>query len=196
MPSNRIYLHFGRILAAWIAVTGLMASEHHGTVKSGGIPVPGATVTAIQGDKKIATTTDDDGAYSFPDLADGVWTIEVQMLGFAKLSREIGIAPKRPARSGTSKCFRRPTSGQRSILPRRRFRLRPHPRPPPLPPRQPPLLPLRQPTAARQTRLRHRLPVAPPRLRIAVLERRVAPAVPLFGQLPNSGSPAALPAWI
>jgi hypothetical protein len=97
MASNRIYLQFGRILAAWIAVTGLLASEHHGIVKSGGIPVPGATITAIQGDKKLSTTTDDQGAYSFSDLADGVWTIEVEMLGFAKVSREVGIAPEAPS---------------------------------------------------------------------------------------------------
>ncbi|HEV2444913.1 MAG TPA: carboxypeptidase-like regulatory domain-containing protein, partial [Candidatus Sulfopaludibacter sp.] len=82
---------------AWIAVAGLWASEHHGIVKAGGIPVPGATVTAIQGDKKFSTTTDDDGAYSFSDLEDGIWTIKVEMLGFAPVSREVAIAPEAPS---------------------------------------------------------------------------------------------------
>ena len=83
-------------MAACIAVSGLMAAEHHGTVESGGLPVPGATVTAIQGDKKMVTTTDDQGAYSFPELADGTWTITVEMMGFAKLTRDIGIAVDAP----------------------------------------------------------------------------------------------------
>ena len=83
-------------MIAWIAVSGLTAAEHDGVVRSGGLPVPGATVTAIQGDKKIVTTTDDQGAYSFPELADGIWTIEVEMMGFAKLTREVGIEPDAP----------------------------------------------------------------------------------------------------
>jgi Carboxypeptidase regulatory-like domain len=74
-----------------------MASEHHGTVKSGGLPVPGATVTATQGDQRQVTTTDETGKYTFADLRDGVWRIEVEMLGFAKLSNEVGIAYDAPA---------------------------------------------------------------------------------------------------
>jgi hypothetical protein len=76
---------------------GLMASEHHGNVKSGGIPVPGASVTATQGDKKVLTTTDENGFYAFPELADGVWTISVDILGFEKVSREIGVAADAPS---------------------------------------------------------------------------------------------------
>ncbi|SPE26782.1 hypothetical protein SBA6_1070016 [Candidatus Sulfopaludibacter sp. SbA6] len=97
MAANRIYTTLGRLLAAWIAVTGLVASEHHGIVKSGGLPVPGATVTAIKGDKKVVTTTDEQGIYSFPDLADGVWTIEVDMLGFTKVGNEVGIDSEAPS---------------------------------------------------------------------------------------------------
>ena len=74
------------------AATGLLAAEHHGSVKSAGLPVPGATVTAIQGDKKIITTTDEQGAYSFPDLEDGAWTFEVELPGFTNLSRTVNIA--------------------------------------------------------------------------------------------------------
>jgi hypothetical protein len=92
MPAHRIFNYFGRILVAWLAVVALAASEHHGVVKANGIPVPGATVTASQADKKpITTTTDDNGAYSFDDLPDGIWTITVEELGFAKLSREVGV---------------------------------------------------------------------------------------------------------
>src|ERR1035437_6730822 len=97
MALNRIHTHLGRLLAVWIAVAGLMAAEHHGTIKFGGLPVPGASVTATKGDKKLATTTDENGRYAFADLSDGVWTIEVEMLGFAKLSGDVGIAFDAPA---------------------------------------------------------------------------------------------------
>jgi len=92
-----IHTRLGRVLAAWIAVSGLMAAEHHGVVKSGGLPIPGATVTATMGDKKLVTTTDDSGRYAFPNLSDGTWTLEIAMLGFAKLTREIGIALDAPS---------------------------------------------------------------------------------------------------
>ena len=74
-----------------------MASEYHGTVKAGGLALPGATVTASQGDKQIVTTTDQQGAFSFSELADGTWTIEVEMLGFEKMSRQVGVASDAPA---------------------------------------------------------------------------------------------------
>jgi hypothetical protein len=81
---------------AWSAVSALTASEHHGIVTFHGLPVPGAVVTAIQGDRKLITSTDDDGIYSFPDLTDGTWTIEVQMPTFTKVAREVGVGPGAP----------------------------------------------------------------------------------------------------
>jgi len=83
-------------LALWAALS-LAASEHHGQVKFGGLPVPGATVTATQGEKKLTAVTDQQGFYSFPDLADGVWTIEVNMLCFEPIKQEVGIAPNAPS---------------------------------------------------------------------------------------------------
>jgi hypothetical protein len=80
-----------------MAVTGLMASEHRGTVQSGGVPLPGVTVTATSGDKKVTTTTDDNGAYLFPNLDDGVWTVRFEMLGFGPIAKEIGVVPDAPA---------------------------------------------------------------------------------------------------
>ena len=78
-------------------MAALIASEHHGVVTANGVPVPGATVTATQGDKKLVTTTDDRGAYSFPNLADGTWTIQVDMLGFGSLTKEVAVAPDAPS---------------------------------------------------------------------------------------------------
>jgi len=74
-----------------------MASEYHGTVKAGGLALPGATVTASQGDKQIVTTSDQQGMFSFSELADGTWTIEVEMLGFEKMARQVGVASDAPS---------------------------------------------------------------------------------------------------
>jgi len=74
-----------------------MASEHHGQVKYGGLPLPGATVTATQGDKKQVAITDVQGAYSFADLPDGVWNIQVEMLCFAPETKEVAVASDAPS---------------------------------------------------------------------------------------------------
>jgi hypothetical protein len=96
MAVKRYLSCLARVAVVCLAAKGLLAHEHRGTVKSGAIAVPGATVTAIQGDKKVLTTSDDQGSYVFPDLADGVWTIRVEMLGFGPVSRDIGIGPDAP----------------------------------------------------------------------------------------------------
>jgi hypothetical protein len=73
------------LLAAGI----LLAGEHRGVVKLGKLPVPGATVTARQGDKTVTVLTDLQGAYVFSDLADGTWKIQVEMRGFIPQKREV-----------------------------------------------------------------------------------------------------------
>jgi len=97
MATKRIGSSVGRLVAACMAVSGLMASEYHGTVKSSGLALPGATVTAIQGDKKIVTTTDRQGVFTYSELEDGTWTIEVEVLGFEKIARQVGIASNAPS---------------------------------------------------------------------------------------------------
>jgi hypothetical protein len=72
------------------------ASEYHGLVTSSGLPVPGATVTVTQGGKKFVTVTDTQGFYSFPTLADGPASIEVEMTGFTALKQDIAIAANTP----------------------------------------------------------------------------------------------------
>jgi trimeric autotransporter adhesin len=84
------------LAAAGLVVFNLFASEQHGDVTFGGLPVPGATVTASQNDKKFTAVTDQQGAYSFPDLADGVWSIQVDMSGFTKSTGDITAAPGAP----------------------------------------------------------------------------------------------------
>src|SRR4051812_14765859 len=97
MALNPCFSPFPRLLAACLTVAGLMAAEHHGTVKVGGLPVPGASVTAVKGETRHVTTTDENGYYAFPNLPDGVWKLEIEMLGFDKISTEVGVAFDSPA---------------------------------------------------------------------------------------------------
>ncbi len=76
-----------------------MAAPYRGVVTYGGLPLPGATVTATQGTKTLTTVSDQDGAFQFSDLADGQWTIKVEMQLFAKDQATVVIAPNMPAAS-------------------------------------------------------------------------------------------------
>lgn len=80
------------LLLSWALAASVFAGEQHGTVKAGGLPVPGATVTAIQDDHKEVTSTDETGGYVFENLSPGKWTIEVQMFGFGSVRREIEVS--------------------------------------------------------------------------------------------------------
>ena len=77
------------LAATWTA----RASEYHGRVMYGGVPVPGATVTVTEGTKQFSTVTDSQGLYEFPDLADGVWKIQIAMSGFSPLENQMTVAP-------------------------------------------------------------------------------------------------------
>ena len=81
----------------WLSIAPLFAAERHGLVRFGGLPVPGATVTASQQNKKLEAVTDQQGTYSFAELADGVWTLEVEMLCFEPMKREVPVAADGPA---------------------------------------------------------------------------------------------------
>ncbi len=85
------------LAAAVLGAFALTASEQHGSVTLGGLPIPGVTVTATQGDKKVQAVTDGMGTYSFPDLADGTWTISVEMSGFTPMTQEVTVGPTAPA---------------------------------------------------------------------------------------------------
>src|SRR3974377_1154233 len=96
MLRNRLSRYL-RCAPAVLLAAVLSASEHHGLVRFGGLPVPGATVTATQGDKTQVAITDPEGAYSFSDLADGTWTIQIEMPGFTPIKQDVGILPEAPS---------------------------------------------------------------------------------------------------
>ncbi len=83
---------------AWLVFSALAAaSPYRGVVTFGGLPLPGATVTATQGATTKTAVSDGDGAFQFDDLADGKWTIDIQMQTFAPVHAEVTIAPSVPA---------------------------------------------------------------------------------------------------
>jgi trimeric autotransporter adhesin len=86
--------HHG-VIALLIAILSmsplLEAAEHYGQVSFTGLAVPGATVTATQGDRQLVTTTDQSGVYRFADLSEGTWTVKIDMRGFAPLARDITV---------------------------------------------------------------------------------------------------------
>ncbi len=73
------------------------ASEYYGKVTFGGLPVPGATITATQSSKTFSVTSDEGGVFRFEDLPDGSWKIQITMLCFQTIDSDVTIAPKMSA---------------------------------------------------------------------------------------------------
>ncbi|MGC2552602.1 MAG: carboxypeptidase-like regulatory domain-containing protein, partial [Candidatus Sulfotelmatobacter sp.] len=63
----------------------------HGLVKSGNMPIPGASVSAVGPSTKqqVNTSTDVDGIYRLIIPADGRYTVQVQMAAFAAGKQEV-----------------------------------------------------------------------------------------------------------
>ncbi len=83
---------------ALLAASPAWATDFHGQVVFGGLPVPGAqaTVTATQGDKTVTAVTDDQGLFAFTNLTDGAWTITISLTGFATIKEPLSVAPNGP----------------------------------------------------------------------------------------------------
>ena len=84
------------VLALLVAAGPARATEYHGQVFFGAVPVPGATVTMTQAGTRASTVTDQQGLYEFRDLADGAWKIEIKMQGFSTLKGAVTVAPNSP----------------------------------------------------------------------------------------------------
>ena len=78
------------------AANRAVASEYHGQVTFSGLPLPGATITATRGEKKLTAISDESGQYRFDDLADGSWNIEISLQCFATMSAEVAMTPETP----------------------------------------------------------------------------------------------------
>ena len=69
------------------AVSARAATDHFGRVTFGGLPVPGASITATHDEQKASTVTNQDGILRLAALTDGTWIVRVEMPGFAPASR-------------------------------------------------------------------------------------------------------------
>jgi hypothetical protein len=87
------------LLVVVCMATGAAASEYHGVITFGGLPLPGATIIASQESKKLSTISDQSGAYRFDDLSEGSWTIEISMPLFAPVKADVRVGPSMPAGS-------------------------------------------------------------------------------------------------
>ena len=87
------YLLTTALVAGSFPVPVSAATEYYGQVIFGGVAVPGAQVTATQGETTLTTSTDAQGVFRFSEIADGAWMFRVEMRGFSTLTREVTVAP-------------------------------------------------------------------------------------------------------
>src|SRR5262249_28436152 len=80
-------------IAVFLATAQLpaAAADQYGQITFAGVPVPGATVTAMRGEQHITAVSDENGVYHFATLDDGVWIIRVEMVGFAIATKDVTI---------------------------------------------------------------------------------------------------------
>ncbi|MEO5924033.1 MAG: TonB-dependent receptor [Bryobacteraceae bacterium] len=95
--TGRLWIYGAALLASITAAVKLTAAEYQGAVRANGLPVPGAAITVTQGDRKILTTSDEQGRFTFADLPDGSWTLTVEMLGFGKITRNVDSPAAAPS---------------------------------------------------------------------------------------------------
>jgi outer membrane receptor protein involved in Fe transport len=88
--ARRLGTYAGACLALFLPA--LHAAELKGKVEFGGLPLPGATVTATQGDKTLRAVADGDGQYLFADIAPGDWNFQVEMLCFVPAKQQVTVA--------------------------------------------------------------------------------------------------------
>ena len=82
-------------LGLLVGLAGTLAgAELRGIVQFGGLPVPGASVLAIQGTTRRMALTDRAGAYFIGEVAEGTWTIQVEMQLFTTQRQEVGAGTK------------------------------------------------------------------------------------------------------
>jgi hypothetical protein len=89
-----VKLHLAQAVLPVLLLNPWAAAAQDGLVRALGQPIPGASITAAQGDQKVTTITDEDGRYHFEKLPAGEWNFTVEMFGFTKATQKLtlGIA--------------------------------------------------------------------------------------------------------
>ena len=75
----------------WLLLATLIGAEYKGQVTFNNLPLPGAIVTASQGEKTVTAVSDAQGAYLFPDLAEGAWSMHAEKPGFGPLKKDVAV---------------------------------------------------------------------------------------------------------
>lgn len=79
-----------RILVAVLLAPLLVAADIQGLVRFGGVPLPGATVSAVNGSLRHVTISNAEGLFRFTALPESsLWTVKVEMQLFAPLTRDV-----------------------------------------------------------------------------------------------------------
>ena len=87
--GRRLHVALALALVVW---TGLAAAEHSGQVTATGVPIPGATVTASQGEKTLVTSTDAQGKYQLADFRMASGRFAWRCPDSGALTREVTVA--------------------------------------------------------------------------------------------------------
>ena len=113
-------------IAIVVAVTLAIAAQTpstpddlSGRILFAGQAVPGATVTATQGDRTVATVSNDEGVFRFAGVNDGAWTVRVEMRGFVTETRDSPCRSRNPPLTIPLTMRRTKTSSDRGAPPPR-----------------------------------------------------------------------------
>ncbi|HYM60179.1 MAG TPA: carboxypeptidase regulatory-like domain-containing protein [Thermoanaerobaculia bacterium] len=101
MKLNRFFAVFVVLLLAGLSAYGQMTANLTGTVRLGGNPLPGVTVTIsspnLQGTR--TTTTDVNGNYNFGNLPPGAYTVKFEMESMRPVTRNLNVGISTTARA-------------------------------------------------------------------------------------------------
>lgn len=94
---------FENYVVILLAIACLAASSfaafpggYQGQVSFNGFAIPGVTVTATQGEKKFVAVTDETGTFTFPDITNGTWTLQIEMSGFVTMKDDVAVGANVP----------------------------------------------------------------------------------------------------
>ena len=90
--TQRSILGWCKCAAPVLLIASMSAAEYRGQVKFNGLPLPGATVTAVQAGKQYTAISGGQGDYALPGLAEGPLKIQVEMLCFTTITQDATVA--------------------------------------------------------------------------------------------------------
>jgi hypothetical protein len=93
---RQLYRTVAALAIASMWATTVAASEHAGQITVGGVAIPGALVTATRGEQRFTAVSDLQGVYRFTGLAEGTWTLRIEMLGFYPATHEVNVPSDAP----------------------------------------------------------------------------------------------------